>query len=73
MVLGLAAVRSFVKMRDSISRAWAPDSRIIPNAPPGAVASAQIVSFIQRLFMAVDSAVISVSVVAQLVTNRQRV
>jgi hypothetical protein len=46
MVFGFTFVRSFVNMREKISRDFSPEILIIPNAPPGAVAKAQIVSFI---------------------------
>jgi hypothetical protein len=43
----LALVRSLLNIRERISRDWAPEILIIPNAPPGAVANAQIVSINQ--------------------------
>ena len=46
MVLGWACVRSLVNTRERISSVFGPEILIIPIAPPGAVASAQIVSVI---------------------------
>jgi len=43
MVLGWVFVRFLVKTRERISSVWGPEILIIPIAPPGAVAKAQIV------------------------------
>ena len=43
MELGWVFVRFLVKTRERISSVWGPEILIIPIAPPGAVAKAQIV------------------------------
>ena len=48
MVLGWALRRSLVNIRERISSVWGPEILMMPSAPPGAVAKAQIVEDISQ-------------------------
>ena len=48
MVLGWALRRSLVNTWERISSVWGPEILMMPSAPPGAVANAQIVEDISQ-------------------------